>query len=142
MRKLTIALLCMAVLLPAASSVNAQVITKEQQQQAEKKELGGGKGTVGAAYAFTRDKANADQAIKEISWLTIKPGDSIGYHPHKNNEDAYIIVSGTGTFKDSDGKDYPVKAGDITIARKGDSHGLTNSGTEPLVILDVVAAQQ
>lgn len=141
MRKLTTALFCVAALLPA-SWANAQVITKEQQQKVEKKGLGGGKGTVDAAFAFTRDKAKPDQAIKELSWLTIKPGDSIGYHQHKDNEDAYVIVSGTGTFKDTDGKDYPVKAGDITIVRKGESHGLTNSGKVPLVVVDVIAAQQ
>ncbi|MEG3135936.1 cupin domain-containing protein [Rouxiella sp. T17] len=141
MQKLTKTLLCLAVLLPA-SWANAQVITKEQQQQVEKKSLGGGKGSVDVAFGFTRDKAKADEAIKELSWLTIKPGDSIGYHQHKDNEDAYIIVSGTGTFKEADGKDYPVKAGDITIVRKGQSHGLTNSGKEPLVVVDVIAAQQ
>lgn len=140
MRKLTTALLCVAALLPA-SWANAQVITKEQQQKVEKKNLGGGKGTVDAAFAFTRDKALPDQAIKELSWLTLKPGTSIGYHKHVDNEDAYIIVSGTGIFKDTDGKDYPVKAGDITVVRKGESHGLTNNGKEPLVLVDVIAAQ-
>ncbi|NIF21364.1 MULTISPECIES: cupin domain-containing protein [Pantoea] len=140
MRLLLSSLLCASILLPLSTSY-AQVITKEQQQQVEKKALGGGKGTVDAAFAFTRDKAKPDEAIKELSWLTVKPGDSIGYHQHKDNEDAYIIVSGEGTFKDTDGKDYPVKAGDITVVRKGESHGLTNTGKVPLVIVDVIAAQ-
>lgn len=81
------------------------------------------------------------QAIKEISWLTLKPGDSIGYHKHTTNEDTYIIISGRGTFKDKDGKDVPVKAGDVTIVRKNESHGLVNTGTEPLVFVDVIAEQ-
>ncbi len=140
MRKMTTAVLCMAVLLPLTAA-NAQVITQAQQQKMEKSGLGGGKGTVGAAFAFTRDQATAGQAIKEISWLTLKPGVSIGYHKHTANEDAYIIVSGQGIFKDTDGKDYPVKAGDITIVREGESHGLTNNGKEPLVVVDVIAAQ-
>ena len=141
MRKLTAALVCAAVLLPV-SLANAQIITRAQQQKMEKQGLGGGKGTVDAAFAFTRDKASAGQAIKEISWLTLKPGTSIGYHKHIDNEDAYIIVSGSGLFKDADGKDYPVSAGDITIVRKGESHGLTNNGKQPLVLVDVIAAQQ
>jgi len=94
-----------------------------------------------AEYAFTRDKALKDQAVKEISWLRLMPGDSIGYHPHVTNEDVYVIVSGEGSFKDKDGKDKPVKAGDITIVRKGESHGIANTGKEPLVILDVIAEQ-
>ena len=32
----------------------------------------------------------------------------------------------------------PVKGGDITIARPGDTHALKNSGKEPLVFLDVI----
>ena len=44
-------------------------------------------------------------------------------------------------FKDKDGKDKPVKAGDVTIVRKGESHGIANTGKEPLVMVDVIAEQ-
>lgn len=120
------------------ASAHADVYPKDTQIQVEKPV---GKGKMAATYSFTRDKALKDQAIKEIGWLTLQPGDAIPYHPHVNNEDSYIIVSGEGTFKDKDGKDYPVKAGDITIARKGESHGLANTGKVPLVFVDVIAEQ-
>jgi mannose-6-phosphate isomerase-like protein (cupin superfamily) len=123
------------------SGAAADVFPKENLIQREIKEPAGGKGTMHAEYAFTRDKALKDQAVKEISWLRLMPGDSIGYHPHVTNEDVYVIVSGEGSFKDKDGKDKPVKAGDITIVRKGESHGIANTGKEPLVILDVIAEQ-
>lgn len=125
----------------AAPPALADVFTKEELIKVNKEAAGGGKGTLIGEYAFTRDKALKDQAIKEISWLTLKPGDSIGYHKHTTNEDTYIIISGRGTFKDKDGKDVPVKAGDVTIVRKNESHGLTNTGTEPLVFVDVIAEQ-
>ncbi|EJE50003.1 cupin domain-containing protein [Acidovorax sp. CF316] len=125
----------------AATPALADVFTKEELIKVNKEAAGGGKGTLIGEYAFTRDKALKDQAIKEISWLTLKPGDSIGYHKHTTNEDTYIIISGRGTFKDKDGKDVPVKAGDVTIVRKNESHGLTNTGTEPLVFVDVIAEQ-
>lgn len=125
----------------AATPVLADVFTKEELIKVNKEAAGGGKGTLIGEYAFTRDKALKDQAIKEISWLTLKPGDSIGYHKHTTNEDTYIIISGRGTFKDKDGKDVPVKAGAVTIVRKNESHGLTNTGTEPLVFVDVIAEQ-
>ncbi len=123
------------------ANARADVFPSETLQKIDKKEAGGGRGTLSGAYAFTRDKAGKDQAIKEVSWLTLLPGASIGYHPHVTNEDTYIIVSGTGVFKDKDGKDYPVKAGDVTIVRKGESHGLANTGKEPLVFVDVIAEQ-
>ncbi len=125
----------------AATPALADVFTKEELIKVNKEAAGGGKGTLIGEYAFTRDKALKDHAIKEISWLTLKPGDSIGYHKHTANEDTYIIISGRGTFKDKDGNDVPVKAGDVTIVRKNESHGLTNTGTEPLVFVDVIAEQ-
>ena len=131
----TVAALCLA------STASADVFTREQLIKVNKEKAGGGKGTLVGEYAFTRDKALKDQAIKEISWLTLAPGDSIGYHQHTTNEDTYIIVSGKGVFKDKDGRDVPVKAGDVTIVRKGEGHGLANTGTEPLVFVDVIAEQ-
>jgi mannose-6-phosphate isomerase-like protein (cupin superfamily) len=108
----------------------------------DREKLGGtGLGTVHCEYAFPRDKALPDQAVKEVAWLTLPPGASIGVHKHEKNEDAYIVVSGSGVFVTADGTETPVKAGDVTIARKGESHGMKNTGNEPLVILDVIAQQ-
>ena len=134
------------ILLAAAATLaclgaRADVFPKETLIKVERKDVAGGHGSVFTEYAFTRDKALKDQAIKEVSWLRIMPGDSIGYHQHVTNEDTYVIVSGEGVFKDKDGKDKPVKAGDVTIVRKGESHGIANSGKEPLVIVDVIAEQ-
>ena len=42
-------------------------------------------------------------------------------------------------FTDSTGKQTQVGAGDITIARPGQSHALKNTGKEPLVFLDLIA---
>lgn len=119
----------------------ADVFPKEKLIPVNKEKAGGGQGTLEGGYAFTRDKALKDQAIKEVSWLTLAPGASIGYHKHTTNEDTYIIVSGHGSFKDKDGREVPVKAGDVTIVRKGESHGLANTGSEPLVFVDVIAEQ-
>lgn len=119
-----------------------QVYPKSGYIVKEREKLGGtGEGKVLCEYAFPRDKALADQAIKEIAWLTLPPGASIGVHGHVKNEDAYIVISGQGVFIVADGTEIPVKAGDTTIARKGESHGIKNTGTEPMVVLDVIAEQ-
>ncbi len=125
----------------SATIAQAEVYPKESLIKVDKKEAAGGKGTLMGQYAFTRDKPTKDQAIKEISWLTLQPGDSVGYHKHTTNEDTYIIISGTGIFKDKDGRDVAIKAGDVTIVRKNESHGISNTGTEPLVFVDVIAEQ-
>ena len=124
-----------------SGTVYADVYKKENLIHAEKEAAGGGEGILYGAFAFTRDQPPRDHAIKEIGWMTLQPGASIGYHPHTNNEDAYIIVSGEGVFTDADGQEKEVKAGDVTIARKGDSHALKNTGTEDLIFLDIIAEQ-
>lgn len=119
-----------------------QVYPKKAYSVKDKEKLGGaGEGTVHCEYAFPRDEALADQAMKEIAWLTLPPGASISLHKHDKNEDAYIILSGEGTFVGTDGKEVPVVAGDTTIARKGEAHALINTGKEPMQILDVIAQQ-
>ena len=125
-----------------ATAASAEVYPKDKLIAAEKERAGGtGEGKLSGKFSFQRDKALKTHAVKEIGWMTLLPGASIGYHKHTDNEDAYIIISGEGTFKDTDGKEYTVKAGDITIVRPGESHGLANNGKEPLVFLDVIAAQ-
>lgn len=141
---LTTVLVCSLAFAASAFAANEfpQVYPKSGYIVKEREKLGGtGEGKVLCEYAFPRDKALADQAVKEIAWLTLPPGASIGVHGHVKNEDAYIVISGQGVFIVADGTEIPVKAGDTTIARKGESHGIKNTGTEPMVILDVIAEQ-
>jgi mannose-6-phosphate isomerase-like protein (cupin superfamily) len=145
MRKLftiTVAALCCLAFTATALAADAafpQVYPKSVFVVKDRDKLGGtGLGIVHCEYAFPRDKATAEQSIAEIAWLSLPPGATIGMHKHEKNEDAYIVVSGSGIFADADGKETPVTAGDVTIARIGDSHSMRNTGTETLVILDIV----
>lgn len=129
-------------LFAAAPAAQAdQLFTKDSLKTWDREKVAGGEGVLYGKFSFTRNDAKPDQAIKEIGWMTLQPGASIGLHKHENNEDAYIIVSGEGVFTDGGGKESAVKAGDITIARKGEAHALKNTGKEPLVFLDVIAQQ-
>lgn len=127
--------------LAGAAQAEQQLYAKDSLKTWDRDEVAGGKGTLQGKFSWTRHDAPEEWAIKEIGWMTLDPGASIGMHTHENNEDAYIIVSGEGVFTDSDGTETKVKAGDITIARKGDSHALANAGTEPLIFLDIIGQQ-
>lgn len=118
-----------------------QLYKKEDLKTWNRDNVAGGQGTLYGQFSHTRNDAPKDWAIKEIGWMTLKPGASIGMHKHEVNEDTYIIVAGEGVFTDSDGNETPVKAGDITIARKGDQHALKNTGKEDLVFLDIIGQQ-
>ena len=133
---LSVVLFCFA--LPAS----AEIYPAKDAIKIDREKMAGGVGTVSCLYAFTRDKALAEHATKEMGVLTIPPGASIGYHKHDVNEDSYTVVSGTGIFKDSDGKEYEVGPGDMSVIRPGQSHGIINNGNVPLVLISVIAAQQ
>ncbi|MDR1379516.1 MAG: cupin domain-containing protein [Synergistaceae bacterium] len=130
-----------AVMTVMASSAFADIFKQEDLIVLDKEKAGGGTGVLYGKYAFTRDMPPMENPVREIGWLTLKSGDSIGFHKHDVNEDVYIVVSGTGVFTNDDGKEHEVKAGDITIARKGQSHGLVNTGKEDLVIISVIAGK-
>lgn len=132
--------ICVALVGGTAMSAD-QLYKKENLKTWDRENVAGGQGVLYGKFSHTRNDAPKDWAIKEIGWMTLKPGASIGMHKHENNEDTYIIVAGEGVFTDTAGKETPVKAGDITIARKGDQHALKNSGKEDLVFLDIIGQQ-
>ena len=105
-----------------------------------KTNVAGGKGVLYGKFAFTRDQgATKDNAVKEIGWMTLKPGASIGVHKHYNNEDAYLIISGTGIFTEMNGVEHVVKPHDVTICHIGQVHALRNNSKQDLVFLDIIA---
>lgn len=116
-----------------------QYYPKDQLITLDKQNVVKGEGTLYGKFSFTRDQASKESAIKEIGWMTLQKGASIGLHTHGVNEDTYIIISGEGIFMDGTGKESVVKAGDITIARPGQGHALRNESDEPLVFLDIIA---
>lgn len=141
LKKIVLSTVALTLLLGGVAVAGEQLYPKDTLKTWNRDKVAGGEGTLYGQFSFTRNDSPAGDAIKEIGWMTLQPGASIGMHKHEVNEDAYIIISGSGVFTDSAGKETHVKGGDITIARKGDSHALKNNGTEPLIFLDVVAQQ-
>ena len=74
-----------------------------------------------------------------ISFVEVEPGNhAYGYHYHEVNEEAFYIISGTGSVRTKNG-DVEVHAGDIITFPTGEegSHVISNSsGTEKLVYID------
>jgi mannose-6-phosphate isomerase-like protein (cupin superfamily) len=116
-----------------------QLFKKAELETWDREKVAGGEGTLAGKFSFTRNDADPAWAIREIGWMTLAPGHSIGLHGHTDNDDAYIIVSGTGEFTDSTGKTFPVAARDVTVAHPGQKHALKNTGKEPLFFLDIVS---
>ena len=117
---------------------SVQVYKKAEMQTWNRSKAAGGEGELLGKFAYTRHQTNDQDAIREIGWLTLPAGASIGLHKHENNEDVYLIVEGKGTFIDGNGKETPVAAGDVTIARPGQSHALKNTSKKPLVFINFI----
>ena len=132
-------LLVMASFAYAEPVKHGQCWTVSELTELDKENVAGGKGTLHGEFAFIRDNARDEDAIKEIGFMTLNHGAFIGLHSHADNEDAYLILSGTGIFTDGSGNAYVVRPGDMTIARPGQWHGLANINSEELVFLDIIA---
>lgn len=64
----------------------------------------------------------------------LAPGVSIGVHAHRDDEEYYYILSGSGTMH-LDGVEHSVSAGDITAVYPGGVHGLVNDGDQDLRVI-------
>jgi mannose-6-phosphate isomerase-like protein (cupin superfamily) len=62
------------------------------------------------------------------------------YHQHKENEEAYIFIGGSGEMQ-IDGEVFPVKEGSIVRISTAGSRTLRNTSNEPLYFLCVQARE-
>ncbi|MCR5097173.1 MAG: cupin domain-containing protein [Erysipelotrichaceae bacterium] len=69
-----------------------------------------------------------------LGTLTLKPGCSVGFHPHENEQEYFYVLKGTPIYQDDD-KEVQLYEGDVTICEDGHSHGIANRSEEPVVVL-------
>lgn len=96
----------------------------------------GGKGAL-MKYGLL-DSPVGGSVFSAMSVLNIPPGVSIGVHVHPDDEEAYIIISGTGTYTSEEGE-HPVGPGDIALCYRGEKHGIENTGQTDLVMAGIIA---
>lgn len=77
--------------------------------------------------------------LRFLYFVEIPPGASIGYHGHKDDEEIYIILSGSGEMT-VDGETEIVHAGDTVMNKPYGSHGLFNHTDRELTLLVYEAA--
>ena len=101
-----------------------------------REQMRGGKGTVKLEHWFKPEAFGAK--IRLCTRMTIEPGASIGSHAHEGEDEIYLVLSGSGLIREN-GEWVPIGAGDAILTGKGGSHGVENTGTEPLVVAAVIA---
>lgn len=100
----------------------------------------GGQGQIVRRAILTRGESLAPDSPFVASGVNIlQPGSGIGLHKHAADEEVYFIISGQGEYIDNAGQRHPVQSGDTAFCCKGESHGLENTGAEPLLFAAVIA---
>src|SRR5688572_12738325 len=67
-----------------------------------------------------------------------EPGQAHPLHAHAGMDKVYQVVEGEGVFL-LEGRDLPMKAGDLLVAPEGVPHGVRNTGAARLLVLVVLA---
>ena len=100
-----------------------------------RKNCRGGKGQVIMDNILPKEAMG--EKCRVYAKITIAPGDSFGYHVHEGESESYYILSGEGTYDDN-GTKRTVRAGDVTLTKSGEGHGIENTGSEDLVYMALV----
>lgn len=91
--------------------------------------LKGGKGYVTVVNFFEQEDFLGKGRLYGKS--IIKPGNSIGYHTHVGDQEAYFILKGKALYNEN-GVETILEPGDLAICRDGESHSIEAAGEEDL----------
>ncbi len=80
---------------------------------------------------------NAPDSAMTITRVTMAPGAVSSRHSHARAEQIWIVEAGEGALLLAGGEQAPLKTGDIVRTPAGDTHGVENTGREPLVYLAI-----
>lgn len=97
--------------------------------------LMGGEGTLERTHFFEMEDFNGKGRL--FGKFLIKPGQSIGYHIHKNEQEAYLITKGEALFND-DGKEVMLQPGDLAVCQNGHYHGIKNVSDADLEFIALI----
>jgi mannose-6-phosphate isomerase-like protein (cupin superfamily) len=67
-----------------------------------------------------------------------EPGQAHALHAHAGMDKVYSVVQGEGVFL-LEGRELPMRAGDLLVAPEGVPHGVRNTGPERLLVIAILA---
>jgi mannose-6-phosphate isomerase-like protein (cupin superfamily) len=73
-------------------------------------------------------------------FVVLAPGKSVGKHSTAQNEELLVVLAGQGEMTFKDGSKLPVQANTALYCPPETEHNVTNTGTEPLRYVYVVAS--
>lgn len=73
-----------------------------------------------------------------VAIVELDPGATSEAHLHKEREESYFVVNGTGSVT-IDGETTAIKSGDLVHAKAGQKHSFTNTENFPMRYLVITA---
>ena len=67
-----------------------------------------------------------------------EPGQSHALHAHPGMDKVYFVTEGEGEFL-LEGRELPMRAGDLLVAPEGVPHGVRNTGADRLLVIAILA---
>jgi mannose-6-phosphate isomerase-like protein (cupin superfamily) len=71
--------------------------------------------------------------------VKLKPGDSVGWHSTRTNEEALVILHGSGIAKIEGHSDLPLRENMLAYIPPATQHNVTNNGADVLEYVWVVS---
>lgn len=113
------------------------MIRKAEEMRFENiKEMRGGEGEVKVIHIMERNEFYNKGRL--FAHNILKPGTSIGLHPHIGDFEAYYIIKGEGIFFEEEGVENPIKQGDLGYIEVGKSHAIKNTGETDMEVIALV----
>ena len=100
-----------------------------------KENMRGGEGVVTIENLLTPDELYDKGRL--FAKITVGPGDSIGYHIHENEMEAFYIINGEAEMSDN-GEPVVLKAGDTILTKSGEGHSVKSVGKTPLEMIALI----
>ncbi len=97
--------------------------------------LMGGQGDVNRTHLLEVDDFNGFGRL--FARHMLEPGNSIGYHEHKGEQEAYYILKGLALYSDN-GNEFVINEGDFTLCKSGEGHSIKNIGDENLEFIGLI----
>ena len=112
------------------------MIRKAEEMRLDKKfEWLGGKGEVDVIHIMEKEELQNKGRFFALNVL--RPGTSIGTHPHYGEIEAYYVTKGEGLLED-DGVKKPIKVGELGYLGVGKSHSIENTGDTNLEFIALI----
>ena len=112
------------------------MISKSGCHREELRVIQGGEGEIILHHKFERDQLFGKSRL--VAEITVRPGHSIGMHPHDPDAEIYYMLSGELVSINADGAEEPFLPGDAMLTGGGDSHSVRNDSDKDAKMFAIV----